>query len=42
MKKMNENIMSAFQNSSDNQVKSFELEINEDHPRVAELIRSTK
>ena len=42
LKKMNEQIMSAFQNSQENHVKSFELEINEEHPKVAELIRLAK
>lgn len=41
LKKINENIMIALQNDPINN-KSFEIEINEDHPKVSEIIRSLK
>ncbi|CDW72037.1 UNKNOWN [Stylonychia lemnae] len=42
LKKVNENIMEALQNNPLNSSKSFEIEINEEHPKVAEIIRMLK
>lgn len=41
LKNINENIMSAFQNNQNN-TSLQEVEINEDHPQVAEIIRLYK
>ncbi len=40
LKKINENIMSAIHNNDHNI--SIEIEINEDHPKVAEIVRSVR
>eukprot|EP00347_Sterkiella_histriomuscorum_P006635 403352018 len=42
LKKVNENIMHALQNQENQREKSFEIDINEDHPKVASIIREIK
>jgi len=41
LKKINENIMTAFQ-SNQSHNKSIEIEITEDHPKVQELVKACK
>ena len=41
LKKVNENIMTAFQNHQGND-KSIEISIDEDHPKVIELVRASR